>query len=107
MDPDSLSALNGVIIGHGGYSHLTVGKQIMRNLLLPLGLAWIAQGLLLYWAYGFLSRFAADGAPKDYAAAGRPGTIRGITRIFRRFAQSATALVLCGAAVIVWDLAAA
>lgn len=78
----------------------------MRDLLLPLGLAWIMQGVLLYWSYGFLSRFASDGVPKDYTAAGRPDEVRVITRIFRRFSQGATALIICGAAALVWDLTA-
>lgn len=78
----------------------------MRDLLLPLGLAWIIQGVLLYWSYGFLSRFAGDGAPKDYTAAGRPDEVRVITRVFRRFSLGATALIICGAVALALDLAA-
>mgnify|MGYP001050854795 CR=1 FL=1 len=77
----------------------------MTTVPLVVGIAWIIQAILIYWAYGLPQDFTRDGTHRSFALGDRPEAIRGVARVIRRFAIGATILILGGIVLVVLAIA--
>lgn len=73
------------------------------NWVAAVGVALLAHAVLLYWSFGFLTRFGRDGTPRDFVQAGRPDALRAMGPIFRRFSYGGTVLAICGGLTLVYS----